>query len=51
MMPKEALTDPQIRSEVLPGLSAVRICQLLQRFQPDEFAPDPLPPGGPPIPC
>lgn len=45
MMPKEVLTDRAIRAEVVPGLSLRRICQLLNRFLPDEFAPDPLPPG------
>ena len=45
MMPKEVLTDRAIRAEVVPGLSLRRICQLLNRFLPDDFAPDPLPPG------
>ena len=45
MMPKEALTDRAIRAEVVPGLSLRRICQLLQRYVTDDFAPDPLPPG------
>lgn len=45
MMPKEALIDRAIRAEVVPGLSLRRICQLLQRFVTDDFAPDPLPPG------
>ncbi len=45
MMPKEVLTDRAIRAEVVPGLSLRRICHLLQRFLPDDFAPDPLPPG------
>ena len=43
--PKEVLTDAAIRAEVVPGLSLRRICQLLQRFVSDDFAPDPLPPG------
>jgi hypothetical protein len=47
MMPKEVLTDAAIRAEVVPGLSLRRICQLLQRFVSDDFAPDPLPPGAP----
>ena len=46
MMPKEVLTDASIRAEVVPGLSLRRICQLLERFEPDDFAADPLPPGG-----
>ena len=50
MMPKEVLTDRAIRAEVVPGLSLRRICQLLNRFLPDDFAPDPLPPGGGPQP-
>ena len=50
MMPKEVLTDRAIRAEVVPGLSLRRICQLLNRFLPDDFAPDPLPPGGTPSP-
>ncbi|KAL0019458.1 hypothetical protein WJX77_004963 [Trebouxia sp. C0004] len=45
MMPKEVLTDRTIRAEVLPGLSLGRICSLLERFQPDDFAADPLPKG------
>ncbi len=45
MMPKEVLTDRTIRAEVLPGLSLGRICSLLERFQPDDFAADPLPRG------
>ncbi|DBA70289.1 TPA: hypothetical protein ACH3X2_011717 [Trebouxia sp. C0005] len=45
MMPKEVLTDRTIRAEVLPGLSLGRICALLERFQPDDFAADPLPRG------
>lgn len=45
MMPKEVLTDRAIRAEVVPGLSLRRICQLLQRYVSDDFAPDPLPPG------
>ncbi len=45
MMPKEVLTDRAIRSEVVPGLSLHRICQILERFQPDDFAADPLPKG------
>ena len=47
MMPKEVLTDGAIRSEVVPGLSLHRICQILERFQPDDFAADPLPKGEP----
>ena len=47
MMPKEVLTDRAIRAEVVPGLALRRICALLARFQPDDFAPDPLPPGKP----
>ena len=47
MMPKEVLTDRTIRAEVLPGLSLGRICSLLERFQPDDFAADPLPRGDP----
>ena len=43
MMPKEVLTDRAIRSEVVPGLSL----QILERFQPDDFAADPLPKGEP----
>ncbi|KAI3433675.1 hypothetical protein D9Q98_003484 [Chlorella vulgaris] len=42
MMPKEVLADPQMRREVVPGLPLHRVCQLLERFQPDENAPDPL---------
>lgn len=49
MMPKEVLTDRAIRAEVVPGLSLRRICQLLNRFLPDDFAPDPLPPGQPSV--
>lgn len=45
MMPKEVLTDRTIRAEVLPGLSLNKICTLLERFQPDDFAADPLPRG------
>lgn len=45
MMPKEVLTDRTIRAEVLPGLSLSRICSILERFQPDDFAADPLPRG------
>ena len=45
MMPKEVLTDRTIRAEVLPGLSLSRICAILERFQPDDFAADPLPRG------
>lgn len=42
---QEVLTDQAIRREVVPGLPLHRICQLLERFQPDDCAPDPLPPG------
>ena len=35
-----------MRREVVPGLPLRRICQLLERWEPDESAPDPLPPGG-----
>ncbi|KAK9839098.1 hypothetical protein WJX74_009525 [Apatococcus lobatus] len=45
MMPKEVLTDRVTRSEVVPGLPLRRICQILERFEPDDFAPDPLPAG------
>ncbi|EFN59072.1 hypothetical protein CHLNCDRAFT_137813 [Chlorella variabilis] len=52
MMPKQArssgravLADPQMRREVVPGLPLHRVCQLLERFEPDDNAPDPLPPG------
>ena len=45
MMPKEVLTDRAIRSEVVPGLPLHVICQLLARFQPDDLAREPLPPG------
>ncbi|KAL4430809.1 hypothetical protein ABPG75_006065 [Micractinium tetrahymenae] len=45
MMPKEVLTDREMRREVVPGLPLHRICQLLQRFEPDDCAPDPLLPG------
>jgi hypothetical protein len=34
-----------MRREVVPGLPLHRVCQLLERFEPDESAPDPLPPG------
>lgn len=45
MMPKEVLTDRTIRSEVIPGLPLRLICELLSRFEPDELASEPLPPG------
>ena len=45
MMPKHVLADAEIRGEVLPGLPLPAICALLARFEPDEAAPDPLPPG------
>jgi hypothetical protein len=45
MMPKEALTDPVMRLEVLPHLSLKSVCGALARFKPDDNAPDPLPPG------
>lgn len=59
MMPKEVLADRDIRAEVVPTLSLPRISALLNRFKPDDFAPDPLPMGtsrppcheSPPIPC
>jgi hypothetical protein len=41
----QVLADPGMRREVVPGLPLHRVCQLLQRFQPDDSAPDPLPPG------
>jgi hypothetical protein len=41
----QVLADPQMRREVVPGLPLHRVCQLLERFQPDENAPDPLLPG------
>lgn len=44
-LPQEVLTDRQIRREVVPGLPLHRVCQLLERFEPDDCAPDPLPPG------
>ena len=41
----QVLTDRQMRREVVPGLPLHRVCQLLERFEPDDCAPDPLPPG------
>lgn len=41
----QVLTDREMRREVVPGLPLHRICQLLERFEPDDCAPDPLPPG------
>ena len=43
--PSQALLDPDIRREVAPGLSLPRVAALLRRFEPDEDAPEPLPPG------
>eukprot|EP00884_Botryococcus_braunii_P007165 jgi/Botrbrau1/1644/Bobra.0185s0054.1 len=45
MMNKERLTNKQLRADVAPGLGLSRICQLLERYQPDDDAPEPLPEG------
>ena len=45
MMPKEVLTDRHIREEVVPGLSVHKIMLILERFQPDDYASEPLPHG------
>lgn len=45
MMNKERLTNRQLRADVAPGLGLSRICQLLDRYQPDDDAPEPLPEG------
>lgn len=50
MMNKERLTNKQLRSDVAPGLGLSRICQLLDRYQPDDDAPEPLPEGAVPHP-
>jgi len=44
MMPKELLTDASVRGELFAALSIRSMCILLERFQPDEFAPDPVNP-------
>lgn len=44
MMPKELLTDASVRGELFAALSIRSMCVLLERFQPDEFAPDPVNP-------
>ena len=41
----QVLTDRHIREEVVPGLSVHKIMLILERFQPDDYAPDPLPHG------
>ena len=45
MMPKEVLTDRHIREEVVPGLSVHKIMAILERFHPDDYAPESLPHG------
>lgn len=44
MMPKELLTDSGVRGELFSALSLKSLCILLEKFQPDEFAPDPVDP-------
>lgn len=44
MMPKELLTDASVRGELFAALSIRSMCILLEKFQPDEFAPDPVNP-------
>ena len=44
MMPKELLTDASVRGELFAALSIHSMCILLEKFQPDEFAPDPVNP-------
>eukprot|EP00210_Caulerpa_lentillifera_P008411 g8023.t1 len=44
MMPKELLTDSTVRGELFSALSLKSLCILLEKFQPDEFAPDPVDP-------
>lgn len=44
MMPKELLTDSTVRGELFSALSIKSMCVLLEKFQPDEFAPDPVDP-------
>ena len=45
MMPKQALMDPDVRADVLPGLTLHEITCILSRFHEDDFAKEPLPPG------
>lgn len=45
MMPKELLTDASVRGELFAALSLRSMCILLEKFQPDEFAPDPVNPS------
>ena len=41
----QVLADSEIRREVVPGLPLRRVVQILERFEPDDFAPEPVPPG------
>lgn len=43
MLPKEVLVDVSVRDEVCGALGPALVCQLLERFAPDEMAPEPLP--------
>ncbi|GMH44632.1 hypothetical protein BSKO_12584 [Bryopsis sp. KO-2023] len=42
MMPKELLTDASVRMDVFSALSTRSMCALLERYTPDDFAPDPI---------
>ena len=43
MIPKDALTDPQLRADILCGkLSGEELSGIVIRFRPDDFAPQPV---------
>lgn len=39
---QEMLSDPDIRSDVFPALEAVHAYALLERFEPDDYSPEPV---------
>lgn len=45
MMPKELLIDHSVREELFAALTIRSMCILLEKFQPDDFAPDPVNPA------
>ncbi|CAD7696243.1 unnamed protein product [Ostreobium quekettii] len=45
MMPKELLTDKGVRDDIFAALSLGAMCCILERYQPDDFAPEPITPA------
>mmetsp|Transcript_11160 Transcript_11160/g.31634 ORF Transcript_11160/g.31634 Transcript_11160/m.31634 type:complete len:1185 (+) Transcript_11160:474-4028(+) len=42
MLPKDMLADAEVREDICPALDLPHVVALLERFKPDDYAPDPV---------